>query len=91
MRERQDRFEEACALIRALFTAEGPVDFEGRFYKLDSAPLSPPSYQKPQHTHHGRRTGRAPDTAHPRKVRRPLEPGRLRHGREDARQLAECL
>ena len=31
MRERQDRFEEACALIRALFTADGPVDFEGRF------------------------------------------------------------
>ena len=47
MRERQDRFEEACALIRALFTADGPVNFEGRFYKLDGAPLSPPSYQKP--------------------------------------------
>ena len=47
MRERQDRFEEACALIRALLTADGPVDFEGRFYRLDSAPLSPPSFQKP--------------------------------------------
>ena len=48
MRERQDRFEEACALIRALFTAEGqPVDFQGRFYSLDSAPLSPGSVQKP--------------------------------------------
>ncbi len=46
-RERQDRFEEACALIRALFTAEGPVDFQGRYYSLDSAPLSPASVQKP--------------------------------------------
>jgi len=47
MRERQDRFEEACALIRALFTSESPVDFQGRFYQLDSAPLSPASVQKP--------------------------------------------
>ena len=47
LRERQDRFEEACALIRALFTSESPVDFEGRFYRLDTAPLSPPSFQKP--------------------------------------------
>ena len=46
MRERQDRFEEACALIRALFTADGqPVDFQGRYYSLDSAPLSPGSYR----------------------------------------------
>ena len=47
VRERQDRFEEACALIRALFTAEGPVDFQGRYYSLDSAPLSPASVQEP--------------------------------------------
>ena len=47
MRERSDRLEEACAIIRALFTADGPVDFDGRYYKLDHAPLSPGSFQKP--------------------------------------------
>ena len=29
MKERQDRFEEACALIRGLFTSDDPVDFQG--------------------------------------------------------------
>lgn len=47
MKERSDRLEEACALLRALLTAEGPVDFNGRYYRLDQAPLSPGSYQKP--------------------------------------------
>jgi alkanesulfonate monooxygenase SsuD/methylene tetrahydromethanopterin reductase-like flavin-dependent oxidoreductase (luciferase family) len=47
MRERQDRFEEACALIRALFTTDGPVDFDGRYYQLSKAPLSPGCFQEP--------------------------------------------
>ena len=47
MKERQDRFQEACELIRALFTADGPVDYQGQYYRLDRAPLSPGSYQKP--------------------------------------------
>jgi alkanesulfonate monooxygenase SsuD/methylene tetrahydromethanopterin reductase-like flavin-dependent oxidoreductase (luciferase family) len=47
MRERSDRLEEAVQLIRALFTAEGPVDFKGRYYQLDAAPLSPGSFQTP--------------------------------------------
>lgn len=47
MRERSDRFEEACALIRMLFTADGPVDFRGEYYQLAQAPLSPNCYQKP--------------------------------------------
>ena len=29
MRERSDRFLEACELIRKLFTADGPVDYNG--------------------------------------------------------------
>ena len=45
MRERQDRFEEACALIRALFTATQPVTFEGNYYTLAGAPLAPGGYQ----------------------------------------------
>ena len=48
MRERSDRLEEACALLRALFTADGPVDFNGRYYRLDQAPLSPGCFQKPR-------------------------------------------
>ena len=47
MRERSDRFEEACALIRALFTSQDPVDFEGQYYQLKQAPLEPGPYQRP--------------------------------------------
>ncbi len=47
MRERSDRLEEGCELLRALLTGDGPVDFKGRYYQLDQAPLSPGSYQKP--------------------------------------------
>jgi alkanesulfonate monooxygenase SsuD/methylene tetrahydromethanopterin reductase-like flavin-dependent oxidoreductase (luciferase family) len=47
MRERSDRFEEACSLIRALFTSDSPVDFEGQYYRLDGASLSPGSVQEP--------------------------------------------
>jgi alkanesulfonate monooxygenase SsuD/methylene tetrahydromethanopterin reductase-like flavin-dependent oxidoreductase (luciferase family) len=47
MKERQDRFEEAVQLIRALFTSPEPVDFKGEYYTLDHAPLSPGCYQTP--------------------------------------------
>ena len=47
MKERQDRFEEACALIRGLFLSDDPVDFQGAYYKLDKAPLSPACFQGP--------------------------------------------
>jgi len=41
IKERSDRLEEACALIRALLTAGGPVDYTGRYYRLDKAPFAP--------------------------------------------------
>ena len=47
MRERQDRFEEAVELIRALFTQKGPVSFDGRYYHLDEAPMAPGCFQEP--------------------------------------------
>ena len=47
MKERQDRFEEACALLRALLHAKEPITHRGRYYALDDAPLSPGSFQKP--------------------------------------------
>ena len=47
MKERQDRFQEACDLIRQLFTTKGPVRFDGQFYHLDQASLSPGCYQEP--------------------------------------------
>ena len=47
MKERQDRFEEACQLLRLLFTADGPVNFQGRYYQLDQAPLAPGCFQEP--------------------------------------------
>ena len=47
MRERSDRLEEACALIRKLFTADGPVTYNGQYYHLEQAPLAPACYQQP--------------------------------------------
>ena len=47
MKERQDRFQEAMELLRALFHAEEPVDYRGEYYQLDQAPLSPGSYDTP--------------------------------------------
>ena len=47
MKERQDRFEEACELLRLMFASDGPVDYQGRYYQLDQAPLSPGCYQQP--------------------------------------------
>ena len=47
MKERQDRFEEACELLRLLIHSEEPVDFHGTYYDIDGARLSPGSYDKP--------------------------------------------
>ncbi len=41
MRERSDRLEEACELIRALFHADGRVDYDGEYYKLKQAAFAP--------------------------------------------------
>ncbi|MCY3884148.1 MAG: LLM class flavin-dependent oxidoreductase [Gammaproteobacteria bacterium] len=47
MKERQDRFEEACGLIRDLFHSCDTVTHKGQYYTLDDAPLSPGAHQKP--------------------------------------------
>ena len=47
MKERQDRLEEACYLVRQLFRSSDPVTFQGDFYVLDDAPFSPGSFDKP--------------------------------------------
>ena len=47
LKERSDRLEEACALIHALFKADGPVNFEGHYYRLVRAPFQPKSLQAP--------------------------------------------
>ena len=48
MKERQDRFEEACRLLRAMIHNDGAnVTFEGEYYQLDDAPFSPGSYDQP--------------------------------------------
>ena len=47
VKERCDRLEEAAELIRKLFTSDGPVDFEGRYYKLNSAPFAPRGTREP--------------------------------------------
>ncbi len=47
VKERCDRLEEAVELIKMLFTAEGPIDYNGQHYKLKKAYFSPPCTQKP--------------------------------------------
>jgi len=47
VRERQDRLEEATQLIRLLFESDGPVDFAGRYYRLEQAYFQPKCVQKP--------------------------------------------
>lgn len=47
MGERQDRLEEAAALLRACFAGEKRVRFEGRHYALRDAPFSPGFVQRP--------------------------------------------
>ncbi len=47
VRERCDRLEEAVELIKTLFKAEGPVDYNGRYYKLNKGYFSPACTQKP--------------------------------------------
>jgi F420-dependent oxidoreductase-like protein len=46
MRERLERLDEACHVIRSLWT-EKRVSFEGRYYQLSDAPLDPKPVQKP--------------------------------------------
>ena len=41
IRERSDRLEEACELIRMLFHSDGRVNFDGQYYKLKEAPFAP--------------------------------------------------
>jgi alkanesulfonate monooxygenase SsuD/methylene tetrahydromethanopterin reductase-like flavin-dependent oxidoreductase (luciferase family) len=47
MGERSDRLQEAAAIIKALFTSEEPVNFEGKYYSLVDAPFSPKCVQTP--------------------------------------------
>lgn len=47
MKERQDRLEEACDLVRQLFRSDQPVTFNGKYYQLDDAPLSPGGHNGP--------------------------------------------
>ncbi|MDC0068843.1 LLM class flavin-dependent oxidoreductase [Gammaproteobacteria bacterium] len=47
MKERQDRLEEAANMVRQMFRSNAPVTFNGKYYTLDDAPLSPGSYGDP--------------------------------------------
>ena len=46
MRERLERLDEACEVIRLLFT-QHRANFRGRYYQLSDAPLEPKPVQKP--------------------------------------------
>lgn len=47
VKERCDRLEEAVELIKMLFIADGPINYDGQYYKLKDAYFSPPCTQKP--------------------------------------------
>jgi F420-dependent oxidoreductase-like protein len=46
VRERLDRLDEACRVLKALWTEE-KASFEGRYYRLEDAPLMPKPVQRP--------------------------------------------
>jgi F420-dependent oxidoreductase-like protein len=46
LRERLERLDEACEVMRALWT-QSRSDFNGRYYRLSDAPLDPKPVQKP--------------------------------------------
>jgi F420-dependent oxidoreductase-like protein len=46
MRERLEKLDEACEVIRSLWTKHRS-DFKGRYYELSNAPLEPKPVQKP--------------------------------------------
>src|SRR5205823_9572926 len=46
VRERLERLDEACTVIRSLWT-ERRSNFRGRYYRLTDAPLDPKPVQKP--------------------------------------------
>jgi alkanesulfonate monooxygenase SsuD/methylene tetrahydromethanopterin reductase-like flavin-dependent oxidoreductase (luciferase family) len=46
LRERLERLDEACEVIRSLWT-RSRSDFQGRYYQLSNAPLEPKPLQKP--------------------------------------------
>src|SRR5512132_2073595 len=46
VRERLDRLDEACRVLKALWT-ESKASFKGRYYQLEDAPLMPKPVQKP--------------------------------------------
>lgn len=41
LRERFDRFEEGVEVVARLLQSQGPIDFQGKFYRLDQAELLP--------------------------------------------------
>ena len=45
--ERYALMEEEVAIMKRLWTASGPIDFEGRFYTLKNCSIVPAIYQKP--------------------------------------------
>src|SRR5512143_1715479 len=45
-RERLERLDEACRVLKALWTEER-ASYKGRFYRLDDAPLQPKPIQRP--------------------------------------------
>src|SRR5229473_2247445 len=71
-RERLERLDEACRVLKALWT-EARASYKGRFYRLDDAPLMPKPVQKTAPRADDRRRGREGHAAHRGPARRSLE------------------
>ena len=72
MRERLERLDEACQVMRSLWT-KTRSDFKGRYYQLSDAPLDPKPVQTPASRADDRRRRRARHPAHRGQARGPLE------------------
>ena len=46
VRERQDRLEEAAQILRTMLSDEGSLNFQGRHYQVNAAPVLPGGVQK---------------------------------------------
>ena len=92
IKERFDRFEEACEVLTSLLTNE-TTTFDGKYYQLKDARNEPKGPQQPHPADLHRRQWREAHPAAHREVRRPLELRRRHAGgvRAQARRAGRPL
>ena len=91
MKERQDRLEEACELIRKLFTADGARRLQRPVLPAGPSAALARLLSRTAHSDIGWRQRRASHIAHPGDARRHLQFQRLGHPKDVRRDVSEKL